>query len=106
MSTTSMMVSSSNNIDLPLSKPITLRRARGSFTSPSMLGITQETKESATRASFKSKQHSIMKAAEFNYNLLTEFEVQDRHIAATMIQTTYLGYLDRYRLMEMVSDRL
>ena len=105
MSTASMMESSRNIIERSLSKPIAFRRARESYISPSKLGIMPETNESENQTSFETTRQHIMEAAELNYNLLTEFEVRDRHIAATMIQTAYRGYNGRYRVMEMVSDR-
>ena len=106
MSSASMMVPPGNEIEGTLSKPIAFRRARGSPIAPSKFGRSSAANIHANSAMYDTKRLSIMKAAEFNYSLLTEFDEQDRHIAATMIQITYRGFCDRHLVMEMVSDQL
>jgi len=101
-STASMMGPSSNDIEGTLSKPITFRRARVSPIAPSKPGRTPAANIYAHSVAYDTKRLSIIKAAEFNYNLLAEFDEQDRQIAATMIQTTYRGFCDRHLVMEML----
>lgn len=106
MSTASMMAPPGNEIEGTLSKPIAFRRARGSPIAPSKFGRSSVANIHANSAIYDTKRLSIMKAAKFNYSLLTEFDEQDRRIAATMIQITYRGFCDRHLVMEMVSDQL
>ena len=106
MSTASMMAPPGNEIEGTLSKPIAFQRARGSPIAPSKFGRSSVANIHANSAIYDTKRLSIMKAAKFNYSLLTEFDEQDRRIAATMIQITYRGFCDRHLVMEMVSDQL